>query len=171
MAWPRHYITAMRIPALEMIPKNPFSNDFSFRTPDHELVKLDVSQWREVARFKLKQDEFSLYREGEWKGKLKLRGPFVLAKNGEVIVRAQKVSMFRSTFSIDLAGKTCMLKSKSIFSRTFLVLQNDREIGNVRRAHFWSRRTLVDLPADWPVALKVYIFWLVLMMWNRDDAA
>jgi hypothetical protein len=58
--------------------------DFSFRTPDHELVKLDVSQWREAGKFKLKQDEFTLYREG---------------------------------------------------------------------------------------ALQVYMFWLVLMMWNRDDAA
>ena len=159
------------MPTLEMIPKNPFSNDFSFRTPEHELVKLDVSQWREVGKFTLKQDEFTLYREGEWKDKLKLRGDFVLARNGQVIIRARKVSMFRSTFIIDLGGREFTLKKQSLFSRTFVVQQNDREIGSIRRVNFWSRRSLVELPADWPVALQVYVFWLVLMMWNRDDDA
>src|SRR5687768_1273255 len=135
---------------LEMIPKSMFSNDFSFRSPDHELIKLDVSQWREVGKFTLKQDEFTLYREGEWKGKLKLRGDFVLAKNGQVTVRAKKVSVFRSTFSVDLGGKEFTLKSKSVLSRTFVVLQNGREMGSVRRANLWSRRAIDELPTDWP---------------------
>src|SRR5688500_6218704 len=129
-----------RNPVLEFVPKSSFSNDFSFRTPDHELVKLDIYQWRESGKFTLKPDEFTVYRDGEWKGKLKLRGDFVLAKNGEVVIRAKKVSMFRSTFVIDLGGTAYTLEKKSIFSRTFTLLQNDREIGSVSRPSFWSRR-------------------------------
>jgi hypothetical protein len=69
---------------LEMIPKSIFSNRFSFRTPEHGLVELDVSRWGEVGKFKLGDDHFALYRKGEWKGKLKLRGDFVLEHNGRI---------------------------------------------------------------------------------------
>jgi hypothetical protein len=155
---------------LEMIPRSIFSNRFSFRTPDYALVELDVSQWREVATFQLKGDTFAMYREGEWGGKFKLRGDFVLEQNGKVIVRAAKPSVLTSTFSISTGAATFTLKRKFLIGRTFAVLQNGRELGLIRRAELLSRRTLVDLPADWPIALQVFLFWLVLIMWNRGNA-
>jgi hypothetical protein len=155
---------------LEMIPKSIFSNHFTFRTPDHALVELNASQWREVAQFRMREGDFSLYREGEWKGKIKLRGDFVLAYNGHVIARARKVSVFRSTFQVSANGKQFVLKKPSMFRRTFVILENDNQVGTIRRASVWSRRTLVQLPSSWPVALQVYLFWLVLIMWNREES-
>ena len=156
---------------LEMIPKSIFSNHFSFRAPDQALVELNASQWREVAKFQMRNGEYRLYREGEWTKQFKLRGDFVLEHNGEVIARARKQSVFRSTFTIDLQGRSVVLKKRSWWGRTFIVLENDRQIGSIRRASIWSRRTLVNLPSSWPVPVQVYLFWLVLLMWNREDAA
>jgi hypothetical protein len=156
---------------LEFIPKSIFTNHFTFRAPDHALVELDASQWREVARFRLKEGQFAMQREGEWSGPLKLRGDFVLVHNGNVVARAKKVSVFRSTFEVEAMGGKLMLQKESIFRRTFVILENDRQSGSIRRANFWSRRTLVNLPAKWPVYVQVFLFWLVLLMWNRQDAS
>jgi hypothetical protein len=103
---------------LEFIPKSIFTNHFTFRTPDQALVELDASQWREVAKFRLREGEFAMYREGEWKGALKLSGDFVLAHDGNVVARATKQSVFRSTFDVEVLGKKLVLKKESILRRT-----------------------------------------------------
>jgi hypothetical protein len=156
---------------IEMIPKSIFSNHFTFRTPDHELVELNASQWREVAKFSLKGNEFSLYREGDWTDKWKLRGDFVLAHGGNVVARASKTSVFRSTFDVAFNGKQYALKRPSLWKHDFELRQNDQVIGTVRRANRWSRRTYVNLPNELPLAVQIYLFWLVMIMWNREDGA
>jgi hypothetical protein len=35
----------------------------------------------------------------------------------------------------------------------------------------FSRRTIIDLPPDWSIPIQVFAFWLVLVIWNRDDSA
>jgi hypothetical protein len=31
----------------------------------------------------------------------------------------------------------------------------------------WTRRAAADLPPDWPVPIKAFIIWLVIILWKR----
>jgi hypothetical protein len=150
---------------LELIPKSIFSNSFDFHAADGSIIEIGVSQWRDRAHFTLDGIKYSLYREGEW------RGDFVLEREGAVFARAKKRGLLRDTFEIDLAGKPFTLKKKSIIGRRFLVISGEKQVGEVFRKGLWSRRTYLDLPKDWPVALQLFVFWLALIIWIREEAA
>ena len=150
---------------IELKPKSMFSNSFAFPAADGSSIKVDVSQWRERAHFTLDGVEYSMYRDGAWKG------AFVLEREQTVFARATKRGMFSDTFDVDLAGRPLTLKKKSIVGRHFFVLEGDRQIGQIFRKGLWSRLTYVDLPTDWPVPLQLYLFWLALVIWIREEAS
>ena len=149
---------------LEATPKHIFSNDFVVRSPLGSTT-LDISSWRERARFELGGVPHQLYREGM------MSGAFVLERAGVVIARAMKPSAFRSTFEIEFSGQRYTLRKLSAFSRGFGVFAGDRQVGSVAPAGLFTRRTIADLPSEWPDAVELFVFWLVIVMWNRQQAA
>jgi hypothetical protein len=149
---------------LEAVPKKTFSNDFILRSTDQNVAELSVSSWRERAEFNIDGVPHRLYRDG-------LTGPFVLEKAGTVVVRAVKPSAFRCLFQLDLGGVSLTLRKLSMFSRRFGLFSGDQQVGEIRPAGHFTRRAILDLPSDWPVALQLFVFWLALMIWNREAAA
>jgi hypothetical protein len=150
---------------IEAIPKRLLSNDFVLRSSDEAPVLLDVSGWRERAEFELNGNPYRLYREGL------ASGAFVLEQDGSVVARAYKESAFRDRFEIELEGVTYTLRKLSVLSRRFGVFLDDQQLGLIAPVGIFSRRTRIQLPAHWPVALQVYLFWLALVIWNREAAA
>jgi hypothetical protein len=142
-----------------------FSNTFEFRTPSQELVMLRASPWRERADFALQGSRYHLHREG------RLKGPFLLERDGRVIARAVKPSAFRDRFEVELNGTTYTLRKPSAFSRRFHLFSGEQQIGEIAPVSAFSRRSRVDLPADIPLAMQLFIFWLALLMWKRQAAA
>lgn len=150
---------------LELKPKSIFSNSFQFPARNGSTIEIAVSQWRDRANFKLDGVNYSLYREGEF------RGDFILRRGTVEYARAKKRGLLRDTFDMDLAGKPFTLKKKSIVGRHFFILDGERQVGAIFRKGMWSRRTYVDLPRDWPLAIQLYVFWLALVIWIREEAA
>lgn len=148
---------------LEAVPKRLFSTDYLLRSPDGDFAELDVSGWRERAEFELDGAAYRLYREGM------VSGAFVLERDGVAAARAWKPSAFRSTFELDAGGRALTLRRASLFRRRFALLDGGREVGSVGPAGLFSRRVRVDLPAALPFALQIFVFWLVLLMWERYD--
>jgi hypothetical protein len=35
----------------------------------------------------------------------------------------------------------------------------------------FSRRANIDLPAEWPLPTRAFLFWLALLMWKQEQAA
>jgi hypothetical protein len=149
---------------LEAAPKHLFSNDFVVRSSVGSTT-LDISAWRERAEFELGGVPHRLYREGM------LTGAFVLERAGFVIARAVKHSVFRSSFDVEFNGLHYTLRKPSFFSRGFGVFVGDRQVGSIAPAGYFTRRTVVDLPSEWPDAVALFVFWLVLVMWKRQRAA
>jgi hypothetical protein len=150
---------------LEIAPKHIFSNTYQFRTPTHELVVLRASSWRERAEFELQGSRYRLYRDG------KLKGPFILERDGRAIGRAIKPSAFRERFQVEVDGQSYMLRKLSAFSRRFYLFSGEQQIGEIAPNAAFSRRARVDLPDDIPLGAQVFVFWLALLMWNRQAAA
>ena len=150
---------------IEAVPKHIFSRDFVLHSPDGSLVELDVSNWRDRAEFDLEGVEYRLYREGM------VTGDFILERAGVVIARATKPSVFRERFELEVSGHSVSMKKLSLWRRGFGVFDGEQLVGSIAPAGLFTRRTIVTMPDDWALALQLFLFWLVLLMWRRNAAA
>lgn len=149
---------------LEARPISIFSLDFSIEAEGRQIALLDVAFWREAGEVSIEGQPYRLYREGL------MSGAFVLESAGKTIIRAIKPSALWSQFELELNGHRYSLKRDSIFGKSFSVLQGGVDgvvVGSVRRAAMFSRRSVINLPPDWPVPIQIFVFWLVLIIWKR----
>ena len=150
---------------LEAIPKNIFATRFRFQQENQLLGELDNSAWREKARVQLEDETYSLYREGHFSGY------FLIEHNGRLLARASKPSALRNTFEVELAGRVFVLRQLSIWKRRFGLFNGDKQIGSIYPLSVFSRRANIDLPGDWPLPIRVFVFWLVFIIWKRQSQA
>ncbi len=150
---------------LEAKPLNLFSQDFNIETEGQKIAFLDIALWRESGEMSIEGKPYKLYREGL------MSGAFVLEGEGRAVARAIKPSAFRSDFDLELNARHYSLKRDSLFGRSFSVFQNGVTVGSIRPVGLFTKRTIIDLPADWPVPAQVFVFWLVLVIWKRRDSA
>jgi hypothetical protein len=149
---------------IEAVSKHIFSNDYVLHGAEGSVAELDVSGWRERAEFVLDGASYRLYRDG-------MVGPFVIERDGAVIASARKPSAFRDRFEVELPDRTYVLRKTSWSGRRFGVFEGDRAVGEMAQTGWFSRRIRLSLPADWPAAVHIFLFWLALVIWNRDAAA
>ena len=150
---------------LEAIPANFFATNFRLLQQNKLLGEVQTSGWKEKGRLELEEGTYELYREGRFSG------DFLLERNGSVVARATKPSAFQYRFDLVLPDRTLMLRKLSIWSRRFGVFDGDKQIGSVYPVGLFSRRSNIDLPGDWPVATRAFVFWLVILMWRRQQQA
>jgi hypothetical protein len=151
--------------ALEASPRSVFSSDFIIRSSGRTITTLDMSVWRERAEFELDGATYHMYREGL------LVGDFVLDRGGAAIGRATKPSVLRSRFELHVGGYPLELRRTAWFSQRFGLYRGTEQIGMIRPARLFSRRVLVDLPAEIPLSLQIFTLWLALVMWRRQQRA
>jgi hypothetical protein len=150
---------------LEAIPKNIFSTRFRFQQENQLLGELDNSVWREKARVELKDGIYLLSREGAFSGY------FLIEHNGRLLARASKPSALKNNFEVELKGRSFVLRQLSIWKRRFGLFDGDKQIGTIYPLSSFSRRTNIDLPSDWPLPIRVFLFWLVFIIWKRQSQA
>lgn len=150
---------------IEAVPKGWFSNDYLLRQPHGTVADLDVSGWREKAEFDVAGGRFRLYREGM------ASGAYVLEQQGSVLARAVKPSAFQARFELQVGRRSFTLRRPRWWRSDFALFEGETQVGSVRRAGAFTRRTLVDLPAELPLAVQVFVFWLALVIWTREAAA
>jgi hypothetical protein len=150
---------------LEAIPKNFFSTRFQFQQDNQLLGKIDNSIWREEARVELKDGTYLLSREGRFSGY------FLIEHNGRLVARASKPSALRNTFEVEVAGRLLVLRQLSIWKRRFGLFVGDKQIGSIYPLRFLSRHAHIDVPGDLPLPIRVFLFWLVFIVWKRQSQA
>jgi hypothetical protein len=150
---------------LEAIPTNLFSGNFRLEQENQLVGELDPSVWRCKATLELEDGTYDLHRE---KG---LGGDYLMERNGNIVARAVKPSFFRDKFAVQLGSRSIELKKLRWTSRKFGLFDGDTQVGTIYpRGHF-TKRTNIDLPKEWPLASRVFMFWLVYMVWKRDSQA
>jgi hypothetical protein len=146
---------------LTAVPKSWFSWDFRILDGEQTVAEIDLSIWGEKGSLTVERTSYQVHREA-W-----MRGAFVLQANGAVLARAEKPSAFQRSFDIQHAGKRYRLRAGSVFGRSFVLLDGTRELGSVFLEQLFSRRACVELPAELPLPLRIFILWLVLLLWRR----
>ena len=157
----RNPISAIRNPKmLRVEPNSLFSWDFTVYDDGVPVAEIDLAWIREVGDVVIDDVPCQMYRDG-------LLGDFVLEAGGFPLVRAVKFSVFLRTFEITYDEAAYTLKAQSSFVRTFELLQDDQRIGVIEPDHMFTRKMTVDLPETLPLAVRVFIVWLVIVMWKR----
>jgi hypothetical protein len=148
---------------MRIIPKAWYSWDFDVVGGDRTLATLDLSCWREKADVLIEDVTHRVFREHA------MNGDFIIERGGQVLARATKPSAFRHAFLVNYNGKTYSLRRPSVWRRAFALLDGERQIGSVSPNSMWTRDATADLPRDWPMAIKAFVIWLVIILWKRDS--
>lgn len=150
---------------LTAVPKRWFSWDFTVWDGDRSVASIDTSCWREQGILTVDGVDHRVHRERI------LSGDFILETAGVVVARAQKPSAFRRAFAIEHHGRRYGLRATSMFGGRMALLEGDRSVGSVSPQGIVTRRLDVDLPPDLPLAVKVFVIWLAVILWKRDSDA
>ena len=148
---------------LEAVPTNIFSLDFQLRQQGRLVGELHCSVLRERGKLELEEGSYEMYRERLFSG------DFFLERNGEAIARAIKPSIWRDTFEVSLLNRVVVLRRVSIFGRRFGVFENENQIGGISPISIFTRGANIDLPADWPLATRSFVYWLAFLIWKRHS--
>lgn len=150
---------------LEAIPTDILSTNFRLQQQNQLLGEVDVSILREKARIELEDGTYELYRERQFSG------DFVLEHNGKIVARATKPSALQNRFEVELPDRRLVLRKVSIWNRRFELFDGEKQIGSIYPLGIFTRRSNIDLPDDWPLAIRVFLFWLAFIIWKRRNQA
>jgi hypothetical protein len=148
---------------LYAIPKRWFSWNFYVCDGARQVAEIDVAWWREKGLLTLEGISYQVYREKM------MSGAFILKTAGEVVARAEKPDALLRRLLVDYGGRQFTLKAESAFGRGFILLEGQKGIGRVAPEGFFTRRAAASLPEELPLAVKIFILWLVIILWKRES--
>jgi len=148
---------------LEAVPTNIFSLDFQLRELGRLVGELHCSVLRERGQLELEEGSYEMYRERLFSG------DFFLERNGEVIAGATKPSIWKDTFEVSLLNRAFILRRFSIFGRRFGLFESEKQIGEISPSSIFTRGAKIDLPTDWPLATRSFVYWLAFLIWKRHS--
>jgi hypothetical protein len=150
---------------LEAVPKNWYGVNFHLQQENKLVGEVNNSHWRERARLELEDGSYELRRERF------CAGDFFLERDGKVIARASKPSFFKCTFDVELPNRLLSLRKISRWKLRFGLFEGEKQIGSVYALGSFGRRMEIDLPADLSLPVRSFLFWLVFLIWRRQQQA
>jgi hypothetical protein len=150
---------------LQLEPTRWFSWAFTVADDGKPLGTLDISVWRERGDLTVAGRTFTIVREGL------ISGGFRLESGDTIVATATRPSVFRRGFAVTFSGRTLWLRPRSAWGRALVLHEGEREVGDIRRRTMWSRRATAALPDTLPVPVRLFVLWLAMLIWKRDDDA
>ena len=147
---------------LHIHPSSWWSETYSIVEQGRALTEVNIRWSREAGAFKIDRSEYELGREG-W-----VSGDFYLKHRGQQKATATKTSAWTRSFVVRHGGERFELEAPSAFCRTFHLKKAGRVVGTIKPLSWWTRKAVADLPMELPVETRVFITWLVLVMWKRS---
>ena len=149
---------------LRAYPQSWFSWKFRILdVSDRHIATIDIGWVREDGELCLAERTFRLFRERLF------GGAFILEYNGQEVARAQKPSAFLRSFAVSYRGRRFKLQAASPVVREFRLIENDRPVGTVRPENAFTRKAVIDLPDSIELPVQIFLAWLVLVLWKRDQ--
>ncbi len=146
---------------LRAAPVRPFSNKFSVHDGSEEVATLKIGWFSDNGFATVDGKDVRLSRERFFSG------AFRLEIDGVVLARARKPSIFRNRFEVEIENARVHLDRESVISRSFVLRGGGETLGRIDPEFAFTRKARIDLPDDWPTALQLFVFWLVLIIWKR----
>jgi hypothetical protein len=148
---------------LKAVPENFLSWDFRILDGDREVAAMDLSLWREKGVLSVEGLPYRVYREGLAHGAFILEDP-----GGRVLAKAEKPNALRRSFVVEHDGRRFRLEAWTPFGRAFVLRDDQAAIGTVKPDNFITRRATAELPEDLPLPVRIFLLWLVFILWRRD---
>ena len=150
---------------LRAVPDSWFSWDFTIFDDNKAIAKLDLAWVREAGELSLEGANYKVFREGL------VSGAFILEKEGSVLASAGKTSVLVRSFNLEYNGTSYTLEAESMMLRKFVLRTGGKTIGSVRPETAFTRRAIIDLPIDIALPVRIFMVWLILIIWKRDNDA
>ena len=150
---------------LQIAPTHWYSWDVTVSDESRPVADIATSWWREKATLTINGATYRVYREAL------MSGAFVLEQAGSVLARAEKPSIFRREFEIRHAGRTYTLRRRSLFQRAFVLVDGSRQVGSIAPKNAFTRKAAADLPQDLPLPVRLFIVWLTVISWRREQSS
>ena len=128
-------------------------------------LELELGAFREGGRVLVDGEEFIVRKEGV------LGSHFIMETESGVLAEAVKPSAIRREYRIRVADQVFTLKAAGALSRKYVLLHGSRELGSISPSGFFGRTAIVDLPEDVPIPIRLFLLFLVLLLWKRAAAA
>ena len=151
---------------LQIRPMRWFSWDFTVERDGRAVAELDISWWRERGELTIAGQTYAIAREGLIAGDFRMT-----AVDHSVVATACKPSVLRRRFDIVYRGHTVVLEARSAWRRTMDVLLDGRAVGAITPAGAWTRRASAELPDALPLPVQVFVVWLAVLLWKREQDA
>lgn len=148
---------------LQVVPTHWYSWDVTVTDESRPVADITLSWWREKGELTIDGATYPLYREAP------ISGDFVLEHAGRVLARAEKPSVFRREFVIRHADREYSLRRESVFRRAFVLLDGSQQVGSIAPNSAFTRKAAADLPHDLPLPVRMFIVWLTLISWRREQ--
>jgi hypothetical protein len=132
------------------------------------VAVLRASNWKEAA--------FAVVADREWvftKRKGELTARWAADPDGTVRFRARQTSFWRSTWAVDLAGKSVRVESASAWRGTHRFLVEGQEVAVSGSTGGWGQRPTLTVRAEaavLPLEAQVFLLWMELVLRRRADA-
>lgn len=146
---------------LKLIPEGWFSWHFRIIEGARPVAEIDMSRWRERGTLSVGGAPYRVYRERL------MGGSYVLESEGKEVARAEKLSAFRRSFELSHAGRVWTLRARSALGRAFVLSDGKSEAGSISPDGFLTRRATARLPETLPLPVRVFLLWLVTILWKR----
>jgi len=164
--WPcgelrQHQLRNEGMPHIQAKPRHLLSWCFELFADRAFPTTLELSWVRERGGFLWDGLSYRMGREA-W-----LSGDFFLMNGDVAVAKADKSSAFFRRFVVSAGDREMILAAESPFTRCFRLTENGRTIGSIRPNHPFTRKCTIDLPDDLEMPVRVFIFWLVVLMWRR----
>ena len=150
---------------LQAVPTNFLAKTFRLHQDDRLVGEVDTSLWRERARLDVETGSYDFHRERF------CAGDFLLEGDGKLIARASKPNWYKCTLEVEVPNHRLTLRKVSPWKRRFELFEGEKQVGSVYPLGLFSRRTQIDLPDDWPIAIRGFLFWLVFLAWQGEEVA
>lgn len=148
-------------PMLKAVPKNFFSWNYTICLPKDDIAVIDMAWLGESSEFYIEGATYRAYRESL------LSGTFILESRAAVVARAEKPNPFFRSFIVEYDRRQFTLEALSPLTREFGLFDGRQQIGSIYPNHLFTRSATIDLPDNISLPVKVFMFWLVMILWRR----
>jgi len=153
---------------LRAVPEGWFSSNFIvFDRAGTPVARAGLSNWREIAKLEVGGTRYEARSKGRAGKK------FVLEQeDGRVVAVVEKPSVWRNRFVFEHAGNRYELRRVSVWGSAFVLWREGvGPVGSVRSKALFKREWTADLPEELPLEVRVFIVWLMIILWKRGATA
>ena len=150
---------------LELCKKGFFSNDYVARDHGYVVAELDRATWRQRAEITIQGKKLRMEKHGSFKD------TFILFEGDTALVEVKQPKAMHSRLEFRWEGRDYAIRDRKWYRSEVVVESGGAEIGSVRFRGLFASTVNVELPDTMPVALRVFIGWIVIVRHDEHAAA